>query len=835
MEACRHTSARHRRALWPYLLTALLALLAAMGALALGGITPFGEGTLSWQDNGQQVASDFGYVREVLQGRSALDWSYACGGSPRSSFHPTFNNLCSPLTWAVAALPGLDALTGLSLLFLLQMTLLPLGALFYLRRTFPRLPVALGMTLALCYAFGGFVLTKYTFLPFLNVALLFPWFVAALDSLLRRGRWLLYCLLLAFMMAAGTCFAYMYGLFAALYAAARTGWRWSSPVRQHSCLLVLASAGAAALSAFSWLPSLLVTASSARAGESHLLWFMTRPEVEPAFLVWGLSIPVALLVLALMVEERVSLRCRGRYERVFIVLLVGLVCTSATSLWHLSRPWDFAGRFSYMAEFMMICCVAQSACRLRCRHWGRNRLLPACVLGGIVLIFAWWMPWETLLVVGGGLVLMCCWKRNYLRAALLICAALCAVSLGIRLQRDAQEYAGRYQSAADRVRLVEWAAKQLPEAEGRAKSLGYAAVENLAFFTPFDSLSHFTACITRDQQQTLARWGYQERVAVISSEGGTLATDTLLGMRYFLSQGRECPEGLPLLALQPAPQGVYRIQENPYWFGMGLMLPPDTFPLAAQNDPITCQQELLGKLLGNEYAGRRGTGRVGEAMQLPPDCLNYLLQPAGEGCRLLYLHGGDSHERWGGVEEPPRLWGLPAGGEIIVQGGEDAGFQLYHLPLSSLERLRDYAGELPVQEVTYARHRLQLGCRSSESRSLLFLPLLWQAGYEATVDGASAPVQNLDGWVGIPMPQPGEHRVELRYNTPGKLAGALISIGTLVLLPVCFLLHRRGCFCSCVLSPQGGLNTLCRRAMLLVSFTLLLWPLLTLPLGLLWH
>ncbi len=755
-----------------YAITALLALLAGLCALAVCGITPFGNATLCWQDNGQQVASDFGYLRGVWEGRHTLDWSYACGGSPRSSFHPTFNNLVSPLTWAVAAIPGISAVTGLSLLFLLQLTLLPLGALCYLRRRFPRLPAAWGMALALAYAFGGFVLSKYTFLPFLNVAILFPWYVAALDSLLRRGRWLPCCLLLAFMLAVGTYFAWMWLLFTAVYAAARTGWRWQSPLRQHTLCLFLASALALFLSAFSWLPSLLVTAASGRAGEAHFWWNATRAELVPGGLSSLLGLSVLLSLLLLLPAWR-HLRC-NRYALSLLVLLVGLVCVSATTLWHLSRPWDFAGRFGYMAEFMLICWAAQAACRLRGRRWCRP--LAAAALPVLVALAA--------LVLSEQL-----WMETWLRRA-------------------------SYQAAADRVYLAEWAAQQVPAPGGRATSRGNAAVENLAFFTPFDTLSHFTACITPSQEETLARWGYQQRVAVISGEGGTLATDTLLGMRYILSQaGAEAP---------------YRLEENPHYFGVGLMVPETLFPLPPQAaDPIDCQQTILTRLLGAEHAGSRSKVFAWEPLALSPDSLHYLQQP-GNG--LTCSCEGWAHERWGGVESLPRLAEIPAAASLIQSDVVGVELSLYHLPKTSLEALKRYGQELPVR-CAYAGRRMSITCRSTEERCMLFLPLLWQKGYEARVDGEPLPVQNLDGFVGISMPAAGEHRVELRYRAPGKSAGFIISVAALpLLLGAWWGTRRRPAF-----APTGPLNSLCRHLLLAVSVVLLFWPLIVLPVGVLWR
>ncbi len=796
--------------LLPYAILALLALLAGLSALALGGITPFGEGTLCWQDNGQQVASDFGYVRGVWEGRHTLDWSYACGGSPRSSFHPTFNNLVSPLTWAVAAIPSISAVTGLSLLFLLQLALLPLGALFYLRRRFPRLPVTLGMALALAYAFGGFVLTKYTFLPFLNVAILFPWYVAALDSLLRRGRWVPYTLLLGFMMAVGTYFAYMWLLFAAVYAAACTGWRWNSPVRQHTLLLILASAGSLLLSAFSWLPSFLITAGSARAGEAHFWWHATRAELEPLLFDSPelLLIPLSLLLL-------LKLRLRwNRYALTLLVLVVGLACVSATTLWHLSRPWDFAGRFAYMADFMLVCLLAQGVYPFcRGRRILRWRWIP---LAGILLCFLYLcisagdFLWELRLALLLCLLVAACWKWRWYGVGGLLMAAFPAFCLGVFLDGIKLILQKSYQGAADRVLIAEWAAQQVPAPEGRVKSHGHAAVENIAFFTPFDSLSHFTACITKEQEETLARWGYQKRAAVISSEGGTWASDTLLGMRYILSQ--------------EADDAPYRIEENPHYFGVGLMVPSGFLcGLPKDADPIACQQAILTQLLGEEQAGTRSPVDELSVLRRLCDGQHYLQQPA-DGARSFCVEY--SYSRWGVVESLPRLVLISPRSVVQHSDLKEKAF-VYHLPPASLEALKRYGEELPVR-CEYAGTSMSISCRSTAERSMLFLPLLWQVGYEAVVDGKPTEVFDLGGFVGIPMPAPGEHEVELVYRGWGKWEGMLISLASLPLVLAVWGVSRR------VRAPQC-LNSFCRHLLLVVSCLLLLWPLLVLPIGLIWR
>lgn len=72
----------------------------------------------------------------------------------------------------------------------------------------------------------------------------------------------------------------------------------------------------------------------------------------------------------------------------------------------------------------------------------------------------------------------------------------------------------------------------------------------------------------------------------------------------------------------------------------------------------------------------------------------------------------------------------------------------------------------------------------------------WTPGWTATVDGASAPLQRADVvFRAVPIPG-GDHVVEMRYQTPGLRAGAMVSLGGCLLYIgsalVWLRLRRRG-------------------------------------------
>jgi hypothetical protein len=80
---------------------------------------------------------------------------------------------------------------------------------------------------------------------------------------------------------------------------------------------------------------------------------------------------------------------------------------------------------------------------------------------------------------------------------------------------------------------------------------------------------------------------------------------------------------------------------------------------------------------------------------------------------------------------------------------------------------------------------------TSPARGLGVFVEQWAPGWHATVDGAAAPVVRANFTSrGVPL-APGTHRVALRYEPPGLLAGLLISVLSCVLGSAAFVASGR--------------------------------------------
>ncbi len=812
-----------------YLWAVLLSSLIALAALAVCGVWPFGSEYLSWIDNQQQVAPDFGYVRQMFSGRADLFWNYACGGLPRASVHPTFIDLVSPVSWLVAFIPGVGLLPKLSILFVSILALMPLGVVFYLRRTFPRLPMALMICYALGYTYSSFLFTKYTALNLLYPAILFPFYLYGVDMLLSRGRWGLYTLLLGLMMAVGTHYAYMWLLFTIVYAACRVGWRWHSPIRQYNARLLLATLLAVALSAVVWLPSAFITFSSSRAGGIPLTMLATADFHLEEVSCW---LCPALILAGIFGRKNFSWQSfwKTRHGSIAFILLVALLLIPASLLWHASVPRGFVARFSYMFTLMLIC-MASAGWRPR-QHVGvKNLPIVLYLVPLLPLVVCGWLAMKgytgldtarewvwSLLCIPGFLII----RRSY-RSAPGLTAVCCIIPLSMVITRCVKSSHDSAYYAYARLQLAEWAQAELTElrpetCRGRLKGVGHQMLENASLLESCDGVSSFLASQSDGAEEALHRWGYARNYGFrLFSEGGTLFSDTLLGTRYFVVDG-DMLEKRGLISL--AEGGTRRLYENPWYFGMGIMLPAGVNADLQGLSPLQAQRKGMKLIPGEREDARAASHRL--PAEVETGHWDYLYQenhPYEQAC----AYDGSMYDAFAGCRIAlPSLQLLPANKPVRIDArstGVPADVRILSVPESSLAALKDYACQLPV-EVDYAGRHMDIRCTSTAERGMLFLPYFWSACYTAQDEqGRPLDVNNNGGFISMTFTEPGQHHVRLTWHRPRALLGwSLTGVGLLVLL----LMWRFG---GKTLLPGSWFDTLCRRGLQLGAVVIFFAPL----------
>lgn len=118
--------------------------------------------------------------------------------------------------------------------------------------------------------------------------------------------------------------------------------------------------------------------------------------------------------------------------------------------------------------------------------------------------------------------------------------------------------------------------------------------------------------------------------------------------------------------------------------------------------------------------------------------------------------------------------------------------QVISQPVEPLLEQAKANGARAIDSVEYATNQVNATVRTAESAELAFFSLPYSAGWTATVDGASTPVLRANtGFMAVELQGAGDHQVQLRYNTPGRATGAVLTAAGLVALAAVVLLRRR--------------------------------------------
>lgn len=99
--------------------------------------------------------------------------------------------------------------------------------------------------------------------------------------------------------------------------------------------------------------------------------------------------------------------------------------------------------------------------------------------------------------------------------------------------------------------------------------------------------------------------------------------------------------------------------------------------------------------------------------------------------------------------------------------------------------------ERGVSDVRTTGSTLSCSVRIEEPAELVYFSVPYSAGWSAFIDGQPVEIQRANvGFMGV-LADEGEHRIELRYETPGLAAGALLSLSGLVCLAGVIAYRRR--------------------------------------------
>lgn len=538
---------------------AVLLLLSVFFAAA--NLYPFGKLCFSWCDMDQQVLPFLADLKNILSGDANIFLNMQNGGG--MNFWGVFLFfLSSPFSFLVAFVDKMDLNLFMNVLVALKMAVCALTASVFFRYKTPRLKPYFNIVLSVMYAFSGFALLFYQNVMWLDIMYLFPLLVLALERLVHGNRPFFYIGVLTLCVAVNFYMSYMVVLCVLLYMGVfLLLHRKEQGTKRTAAVFCVSSFAACLLSAPCWLPALLQYMQSART--SNIIESITSGGlIGYVYTVWPLLFCTAAAIPAVLFALR---HVKDSGSRLYLVLfaftLLPFILEPVNKMWHTGSYMAFPVRYGYMTVFFAIALLAMVLDRFSAQPAPRRRtgrkygllLLGACVLlctGALAVILVFydkvqayiktlWGDMNSFFILGAAFLLLCAaytavllaFQKRKLRvptAAFLLALVLVCECMG----NSGVYIAAPRHSDKDFRSVMDLSDKTDSSGFYRVKTDKKRYNVNLTGAAGYNTLGHYSSLTPEDYLYTMKKLGYSAYWMEVSSSGGTLFSDALLGNRY---------------------------------------------------------------------------------------------------------------------------------------------------------------------------------------------------------------------------------------------------------------------------------------------------------------
>ena len=834
---------------------------AVMAAVfAACGLAPFGTRTMGVIDMTHQYLAFLYSLRDILAGRASLLYlpSMCLGGN---MLGVAAYYLTSPLNLITCLFPREGMYTAVSVVYFLRVGLCGLTMCVYAGR---RHGYSLRCLVpAMAYAFMAYMVGYCFNYLWQDCVILLPIVALGIARLCEGKAPWLYILALAGALFLNFYIGYILCIFAVLFflyelfskprAERVSPWRTAG-------LFALSSLASGALAAVMLLPAFLSLMGGK--AEFSLSVLTLAPKFDPVRLfskfyigafdyaeimpdglpqVFCGTLTAALTVLYFG-NRRIPRRRRVLTGVFFALLAVSFWITALDLIWHcLNTPSWYNYRYSFLMSFLMAAAADRelSALREGTRPW--QLLMPVGLAAAVsVLVFAGrsydYATWKNAAAAVGitavfCLLLWCCLRPQTGRKAVCVLAAailaLHAGDLAMNAKLSLTELTATASDSAAYARYTaaKGAAFYRIDTEGMLVRTESPVCFDLDRCEPmlfgYDGVSHYGSTISQKSLDFLDQLGldrYSDLWAMYGP-GVTGAADTLLGIRYIVSQ-------TPVRDYAAAAEAEgYTVWENPYALPAGWTADEAvTRPIAAKNsfgytdallaaaapevgaDIFTPAQIVSVETEGLAQSGDtfsltgEAAGSVIYSLTAPADGAMYAeLSIPDQPSVMLYVNGAFCTMYATAQSNGTVYLGRFAAGDAVtvkLQTFADIRIESAAFASESAEALSKYhdaisAGGCPLRKLSASHYTGSFV--TGEGDKYLVFTLPYDGSWRVLLDGM--PVQPLEAQeclMAIPVAA-GGHTVELRYIPAGLIPGAVVSAGTVLLCAAAYILarHRR--------------------------------------------
>lgn len=809
---------------------------------ALLGFWPFGDGTLLTGDlNGQYINFITDMWHRVRQGGFFYSFSKLCGGSTLGQFAYYTN---SPFNLLYLLLPVASIPAAVQLTFLLRVGLTAASCCAFLQRHFDSASPLL-IFASQGYALCGFCVGYSQNVIWMDVVLLAPLVLCALEQLVDSGRHWPFCGLLCLCIFLNFYTAWALCLFAGLYflyhwvTSPRLDGQRSPKLFARRVGLLFASGGLAAGGALVLLLPALAEITQTK-GELFQLAFSFAPRFPLSQLPYQLffgnffwsdvtnGLPLiycgvfcAVLALAFFVG-RFPLKEKLAAAGMLLALVLSFWVTGFDLVWHgFKQPVWFPYRYSFLFSLFLVLLAARVLTAGKLSRWAA----AFCGVAGVVFLLGYWFTQGQERSVFKLAVTAAVWyltiaflclrgrkKRLTAFASVAFCAiALLDMSLNSFLTlRKFENYtysgfSNFYSQGSEVVNALQQQDTSLYRME---KNFMRSLNDPMLF--SYWGISHFSSTKASTAKPLLEQLGYVNYT--VYGWGSTAVADSLLGIKYLYSDGsRPVPDHYKPLKLDTS----LAVYQNPYALPLAYLGSSDVLAVdaAAYDNTFALQNAIVKALFPQSSPALLPAANI--AFDKQSDTVQLKFTAPTTGPCYLAIPGTETYEpadvKINGVLLGEYFTGDSLGGVYPLgsfEKGEQVHFelgiadaQIYHDQISIYSLDAAALGQITAQltaqspEALAIREggRIDVTVTASAGADVLVLPFAYEDSdhWKLRIDGKSAALQPVfGGFMGVELTE-GKHTVQLRYHHPGAMLGAVGSCISGGAALVWFITQRR--------------------------------------------
>lgn len=820
----------------------LVTLIVMVAGCIGSGIYPLGNQSFLRNDLYNQYVQFFAGFRDAILKAEGLSYTFSLGlGSGYSALYGYY--LASPTNWLVLLCP--KALIGefITILILLKMAFAGVSFSYYLKKHFGKENIGL-LIFGSAYALSGFMAAYQWNVMWLDVVLLAPLVLWALEELVQKGKGVPYCVLLALSIVTNFYLSIMLCIFLVLYFVALVLWKpWRVKVRS-ALLFGWYSLLAGGLSCVILIPvyfALSGTKFSEFKFPDTAKWYMNGLELLSRHCMnvsmkvqadhWPnvyCGVAIFLLIPLYVLNRKISFKEKVAKLILVAGMLISFTLNMLDFIWHgMNYPDSLPGRQSYLYILLLLTLGYEGYVQLRYTKLWHVIVSTLLAVGVIVAAWVftdvtgtgWWTyTFSILFVLAYAIMLitMCLWRNPHVRdkiratkwkklfqnrylGAKLILLLLVIIELSCNMYVTSIRTVNRtnfMKHYADRKGAVQYL-KEFDDGLYRTEIFD-RLTKNDSMMWGVPTATVFSSTVNANVVDLYRKLGMGTTRVSYWHQGATPLISAMLSVNYMLGKDASMDNDLYELIYEDETGYLY---QNKYTLPMGYVLAKgleDSWnikgynPVAAQNDfckLLGVEGNLLEPIEARKEDDKTYTITVKEDsyiyVYVGSNSLSEIEMTKGEETKKFTQVSFDYLLDLGFVEKDETVT-LKVTKEDQVFGM----FKPYQLQWNVLDEAIT-SMQKETLEITEHKEGFVKGNVTLEQAGQLVITIPMETGWRLKVNGEEREIDTFkDTFIAVDF-EAGSYEVELTYTSPGVTAGLVVSILSLGLLLFFVMFEKR--------------------------------------------